>query len=147
MVKIKAANGEETKWDKDNLKKELESVGLSKKIAEELADRVGHKVVDGWTVRQVSEEAAVELKRLKEDIERALNYGSIVIHSQSETNPDRKMVKVRDPSKVADQIRYVMARPIVRMEKPELPSETRSGSSEDLEEKKCIDQQELRYRL
>ena len=73
MVKIKLANGEETKWDKDSLKKELESAGLSKKIAEVITDQVSHKMVDGWTVSQVSEEAAVELKRLKEDVERAYN--------------------------------------------------------------------------
>jgi len=52
-------------------------------------------------------------------LERTLGYGSIMIHTQSETDPDRKMVKVRNPSKVAEQVRYVMARPIVRMEKPE----------------------------
>jgi membrane protein YdbS with pleckstrin-like domain len=55
-------------------------------------------------------------------LERALGYGSIIIHSQSETDSDRRMVKVRSPSRVAEQIRYVMARPIVRTEQPQ-PSE------------------------
>ncbi len=50
--------------------------------------------------------------------ERIINSGKIVIHSESERDVDRKMVKVRNPMKVAEQIRYVMAREIVRMEKP-----------------------------
>ncbi len=60
-----------------------------------------------------------DLETRQSVLERALGYGSIVVHSQSETDPDRTMVKVRNPSKVAEQIRYVMARPIVRMERPE----------------------------
>ncbi len=60
-----------------------------------------------------------DLETRQSIIERALGYGSIVVHSQSETDPDRTMVKVRNPSKVAEQVRYVMARPIVRMERPE----------------------------
>lgn len=52
-------------------------------------------------------------------LERALGYGSIIIHTQSEAKTDRRMVKVRNPSKIAEQIRYVMARPIVRMEQPQ----------------------------
>ncbi len=56
-------------------------------------------------------------------LERALDYGSIVVYSQSETDPERKMMKVRNPVKVAEQVRYVMARPIVRMEKPEVQTD------------------------
>jgi hypothetical protein len=48
--------------------------------------------------------------------ERALNSGEIVIFSQSEKNFERKMVKVRNPMRVAEQIRFVMARPIVRLD-------------------------------
>jgi membrane protein YdbS with pleckstrin-like domain len=64
-----------------------------------------------------------DLETRQSILERALGYGSIVIHSQSETDPDRTMIKLRNPFKVSEQIRYVMARPIVRMEKPESPSE------------------------
>ncbi len=46
---------------------------------------------------------------------RALDYGDIILRLQSEV--DRKMVKVRSPLNVGDQIRSVMARPIVRIEK------------------------------
>lgn len=60
-----------------------------------------------------------DLETRQSVLERALGYGSIAIHTQSETDPDRTMVKVRNPSKVAEQVRYVMARPIIRMEKPE----------------------------
>jgi membrane protein YdbS with pleckstrin-like domain len=62
-----------------------------------------------------------DLEVIQSVMERALNYGSIIVHSQSETDSDRRMVKVRNPSKVAEQIRYVMARPIVRLEKPDSP--------------------------
>jgi len=47
---------------------------------------------------------------------RILNSGDIIISTQSEIDSDKKMVKVRDPLKVADQIREVMARPVVRIE-------------------------------
>ena len=50
---------------------------------------------------------------------RIMNSGDIIIRAQSETDSERKMVRVRNALKVADQIREVMARPIVRIEKPE----------------------------
>lgn len=52
-------------------------------------------------------------------LERMFDYGSVAIRSQSETDSNRRMLKIRSPSTVADQIRYVMARPIVRMDMPE----------------------------
>lgn len=48
--------------------------------------------------------------------ERAIDAGKIVVFSQSEKNYKQKMVKVRHPMKIAEQIRFVMARPIVRLE-------------------------------
>ena len=45
---------------------------------------------------------------------RILDLGDITIRSQSET--DVLMVRVRGPVKVAEQIRKIMARPIVRVE-------------------------------
>jgi uncharacterized membrane protein YdbT with pleckstrin-like domain len=50
--------------------------------------------------------------------ERALGYGSIVIQTQSGKSSNKKMVKVKNPTKVAEQIRYIMARPIVRIDQP-----------------------------
>ena len=47
-------------------------------------------------------------------IGRIANYGDIVIHTQSERTA--KMQKVRDPNRVAGQIRDYMGRPIVRIE-------------------------------
>ncbi len=52
---------------------------------------------------------------------RILEYGNITIRTQNETNPQRTMTKVRNPLKVADQIRYVMGRPIVRIEPKDEP--------------------------
>jgi uncharacterized membrane protein YdbT with pleckstrin-like domain len=48
--------------------------------------------------------------------DRIIGTGTITINSQSEVDSSKKMIKVRHPSKVADQIRYVMARSIVRIE-------------------------------
>lgn len=45
---------------------------------------------------------------------RIVNSGNITVRTQGDT--DIKMVKVRKPLKVADQIREVMARPTVRIE-------------------------------
>jgi membrane protein YdbS with pleckstrin-like domain len=46
--------------------------------------------------------------------ERIFDVGEIVIFSESEQNYQQKMVRVRHPMKVAEQIRFVMGRPIVR---------------------------------
>jgi len=46
---------------------------------------------------------------------RIMNVGDIIIHSQGETSPDRKMERVINPLRVADQIRQVMAEPAVRV--------------------------------
>jgi uncharacterized membrane protein YdbT with pleckstrin-like domain len=48
---------------------------------------------------------------------RIVNSGKILIRTQGDS--DIKMIKVRKPLKVADQIREVMARPTVRIEGPE----------------------------
>lgn len=47
---------------------------------------------------------------------RIVNSGDIIIRTQSETESDLRMQKVRNPMSVASQIRGVMARPIVRIE-------------------------------
>lgn len=47
-------------------------------------------------------------------IGRMLNYGDVTIHTQSDRTATMKMVK--DPTRVANQIRTVMGRPIVRIE-------------------------------
>lgn len=47
-------------------------------------------------------------------IGRIVNYGDITLHTQSDRTATMKMVK--DPTRVASQIRDVMGRPIVRIE-------------------------------
>lgn len=47
---------------------------------------------------------------------RVMDLGDIIIRTQSETDSEKRMVIVKDPLKVADLIRHVMARPIVRIE-------------------------------
>ncbi len=47
---------------------------------------------------------------------RILNYGDIVIHTQSDRTAT--MQKVRDPNKIAAQIRDYMGKPIVRIDNP-----------------------------
>jgi membrane protein YdbS with pleckstrin-like domain len=48
---------------------------------------------------------------------RILNMGNIIVRSQSET--DSVMVRVRDPLTVAERVREVLSRPIVRIEPDE----------------------------
>ena len=50
---------------------------------------------------------------------RIVGMGDIIIRSQSESNA--LMVRVKDPLKVAEQIRKVMSRPIVRIEGHDSP--------------------------
>jgi hypothetical protein len=45
-----------------------------------------------------------------------MDSGDIIIETQSEADNVEKMRRVRHPLRVADQIREVMARPIVRIE-------------------------------
>jgi uncharacterized membrane protein YdbT with pleckstrin-like domain len=52
---------------------------------------------------------------------RIVNSGSILIQTQGEKNI--KMDRIRNASRVADQIREVMARPIVRIEGQNIPAE------------------------
>jgi len=56
---------------------------------------------------------------------RIMNVGNIVIRIQSEDRREVEMEKVRDPLRVADRIREVMARPVVRIEaQPPIRAET-----------------------
>ena len=59
-----------------------------------------------------------DLEVIRGVIGRIVEYGDIVIRTQSERDSQKVMVKVRDPLHVAEKIRYVMGRPIVRLENP-----------------------------
>jgi uncharacterized membrane protein YdbT with pleckstrin-like domain len=48
---------------------------------------------------------------------RILNMGDIIIHTQNPDDSGTKLVMIRDPEKPATQIREVMSKPIVRIEK------------------------------
>jgi len=62
-----------------------------------------------------------DLEVLRSISARIVNSGNIVIHTQGK--PDIRMERVRDALKVADQIREVMSRPIVRISAPTLIEE------------------------
>jgi hypothetical protein len=47
---------------------------------------------------------------------RIMNFGDITIRTQDESGADKKIAKIRDPMRVGNQIREVMARPTVRIE-------------------------------
>lgn len=59
-----------------------------------------------------------DLEVIRSISSRILNTGDITVRTQGEN--DIKMVRVRNPLKVAEQIREVMARPTVRLERQEL---------------------------
>jgi uncharacterized membrane protein YdbT with pleckstrin-like domain len=58
---------------------------------------------------------------------RIINSGDIIIRTQSETDSVRKMVRIRNPLKAADQIREVMARPVVRIDRSDLAEEKKQS--------------------
>ena len=66
----------------------------------------------------VSPSGFSELEVFRSVVGRIVESGDIVIETQSEKDNVVRMVRVRHPLKVADQIREVMARPVVRIEGP-----------------------------
>lgn len=62
-----------------------------------------------------------DLEVIRGVIGRIIEYGDITIRTQNEKNPEETLSRVRNPLKVADQIRYVMGRPIVRIEQKSEP--------------------------
>lgn len=59
-----------------------------------------------------------DLEVVRGVVGRIVEYGDIIIRSQSERDSEKIMIKVRDPMKVGQQIRYTMGRPIVRVDSP-----------------------------
>jgi hypothetical protein len=57
-----------------------------------------------------------DLEVIRSISNRIVNSGDMIIRTQSETESNLKMKMIRNPMKVASQIREVMARPIVRIE-------------------------------
>lgn len=65
----------------------------------------------------VSASGFSDLEVIRSISARIINSGDIIIRTQSETDSVRKMVRIRNPLKAADQIREVMAHPIVRIDR------------------------------
>lgn len=65
----------------------------------------------------VSPSGFSDLEVIRSVSARIVKSGDIIIRTQSENKSDVKMGRVRNPLRVADQIREVMARPVVRLEK------------------------------
>lgn len=57
-----------------------------------------------------------DLEVIRSIVGRLLNTGDILVRTQSERDFVRRMVKVRDPDRVASLVREVMARPIFRID-------------------------------
>ena len=57
-----------------------------------------------------------DLEVIRSISSRILNTGNIMIKTQSERDFTKKMIKVRDPMRVANLIRDVMARPIFKLD-------------------------------
>jgi hypothetical protein len=100
LVKIISRTGNEEKFDKDDVKENLEAAGLPEGVANEVAKRVDDRVQDKWTAMQVNEQVGIELKRLDEDIHRAEdNYKERMVipetnrpsESRTETNKETFM--------------------------------------------------------
>ena len=71
MVKIIGKEGEEEKFDSKDIENDLKAAGLPERLAKEVADRIDHRIEDGWTREKLRQETDVELRRLQEDIDRA----------------------------------------------------------------------------
>jgi membrane protein YdbS with pleckstrin-like domain len=57
-----------------------------------------------------------DLEVIRGVIGRIIEYGDIIIRTQNEIQSQKILKKVRTPLKVSEQIRYIMGRPIVRIE-------------------------------
>jgi len=64
----------------------------------------------------VSPSGFSELEVFRSVVGRIVESGDIVVETQSEADNVVRLVRVRNPLRVADQIREVMARPVVRIE-------------------------------
>jgi uncharacterized membrane protein YdbT with pleckstrin-like domain len=63
-----------------------------------------------------------DLEVIRSVFGRLVDSGDIIVRTQSETDSEKRMVKIRAPLKVADQIRHAMGRPIVRIEGQQPPT-------------------------
>jgi hypothetical protein len=58
----------------------------------------------------------MDLEVIKSVPGRILNYGDIILRLQGDRS--HRLLKIRQPFEVGDQIRAVMARPVVRINNP-----------------------------
>jgi hypothetical protein len=73
LVKIETSSGDKEKFDSKKIEYDLKADGMPKRVAEEVAERIEAKVQDGWSTSQITEQVAIEIKRLKEDTDRAFD--------------------------------------------------------------------------
>ena len=73
MVKIETSSGEREKFDSKKIEDDLKADGMPERVAEEVAERIEDKVQDGWSTNQITEQVAIEIKRLQEDTDRAFD--------------------------------------------------------------------------
>lgn len=71
MVKVYGRDGREETFDGKRVEEDLIAVGLSARVAEEVAERLGARVQDGWTFDKIRDETDIELRRLQEAIDKA----------------------------------------------------------------------------
>lgn len=64
-------SSEEEKFERKDVERYLEAVGLPERVAEEVAERVEDKVKDQSSKTRVNEQVDLELKRLEEELQRA----------------------------------------------------------------------------
>ncbi len=65
----------------------------------------------------ISPEGFADMEVIRSISARILNLGDIIIRTQDETVGEKRLVMVKSPKEVATQIREVMAKPVVRIDK------------------------------
>ncbi|MDR0470189.1 MAG: hypothetical protein LBH79_00495 [Nitrososphaerota archaeon] len=71
MVKVYGKGGREEIFDGKQVEADLTAVGLPARMAEEVAERLGARVQDGWTADKIRDETDIELRHLQEAIDKA----------------------------------------------------------------------------
>jgi len=71
LVRVYGRDGKEMVFEGKLVVDDLCAVGLSLRMAEEVAERLGARVQEGWSAQRIRDETDVELRHLQEDIDRA----------------------------------------------------------------------------
>lgn len=71
MVKIYGKDGREETFEEKKVEEDLIAAGLPLRMAEEVAERLGVRVQEGWTAEKIRDETDIELRHLQEAIDKA----------------------------------------------------------------------------